>query len=435
MRERHRDSRRSRSRSYRRSRRSRSYSDKRRDRSRSRNRRYRRDNSDFRSETSSRHFEDNVNLDSDKVDYDFSEGEELEPINTLYAKRLMLVDAMCDLGLQPVEVEEQTAFGSRERVNLVHLPAAEGFPKMLQNYMEEAKGSRGTHRARFEPKLPLDMGRFPLRVRPNPKAIVVEDQPWLNAASQANTSLISSQGSSQGLTVSATPKIVVDQDKLRSWESSAREEFTMSSYNTWFLKAARTGIEALQQKVSDIGEAGRVTKSDWESIGKSLENVAGLIDSAGVGTKKIAENTVSDMGSMLLMRRDSWLKKLSEEKQITKQDMWDLRHSDINEQSLFSQIELDRIQDSAMARDSNTMTKKLIENLMAKNQLGGFKQSFRGGPSGLSRTTGSSGKKGDTSAGAGRGRGRGRGGRGGKRGSFKTDFPKKTMEFQPSKDK
>ena len=82
--------------------------------------------------------------DSEKTEYDFSEGEDVEALTTLYAKRLLLVDSICDLGLQPVEVEEQTAFGARERVNMVHLPAAEGFPRMLHSYMEEVKGAKGS---------------------------------------------------------------------------------------------------------------------------------------------------------------------------------------------------------------------------------------------------------------------------------------------------
>ena len=445
-----------RSRNDRRSRRSRSRTDRsRRSRSRTdRSRRYRRSRSrssgykryrshsrrrgysDFRSETGSKDrrvvVDRNWN-DSDKTDYDFSEGEDVEAITTLYAKRLMLVDSMCELGLQPVEVEEQTAFGAKERVNMVHLPAAEGFPRLLHSYMEEVKGTQGSRRARLEPKLPLDIGRFPSRVRPNPKAIVVEDHPWLNSACQANTSLLSSQC----FKFQVPPKIVVDQDKMRAWESSAREEFTMASYNTWFLKAARTGIGNLQQKVSDITEAGKVTKKDWEAVWKSLEKVQGLIDSAGVGTKKVAENCVSDIGSMLLVRRDSWLKKLCEDRVITKQDMWDLRQSDINEQSLFSQIELERIHDSALSRDSNTLTKKLLESL-AKNQQKGNQgsQSFRGGPSGQPRTSGSSSTRGGSSSGSSRGRGRGRGGRGGgKKAPFKPDFPNKTTEFHTSKDK
>ena len=112
----------------------------------------------------------------------------MEDVSTVYAKRLLLVNSVCGLELQPQDWEERTAFGAKEQVSLVHLPPAEGFQQMLEKYLDETKGARGSKRAKFEPKMPLEVGRFPVRTKPNPRAILVEGQPWLNAACQPKIS-------------------------------------------------------------------------------------------------------------------------------------------------------------------------------------------------------------------------------------------------------
>ena len=163
----------------------------------------------------------------------------------------------------------------------------------------------------------------------------------------------------------------------------------------------------------------------------------GLIDAAGIGTKKIAENAVSDIGGLLLSRRDAWLKHLVEKKIITKQDAWDLRMADINESTLFNQESVEKINDSSQKRESDTISKRLLEGVLEKHKGRGGKQSFRGGPSGFS-----SGSVPFSGRGRGGpppfGRGRGSRGRGGRRGSFSTnkpDFSKSKQESQSGGNK
>ena len=59
-----------------------------------------------------------------------SEGEwseEDKEVSSRYAKRLNIVNEWCELGLQPLHSEEQTAFGAREKTELVRLPPAEEY--------------------------------------------------------------------------------------------------------------------------------------------------------------------------------------------------------------------------------------------------------------------------------------------------------------------
>ena len=135
---------------------------------------------------------DSVNLESEKDGCDFSdvEGEVLDTeTSTRYAKRLLLVNDICDLRIQPPEVEEQTFFGAKDTVGLIKLPPAEGFTPMLNNFMEEVKGKRTSKRSRSDNKLPLDVGKWPARNRPNLSTIESAGNPWLVTASQQNTCL------------------------------------------------------------------------------------------------------------------------------------------------------------------------------------------------------------------------------------------------------
>ena len=161
----------------------------------------------------------------------------------------------------------------------------------------------------------------------------------------------------------------------------------------------------------------------------------GLTEAAGVGTKKLAENLVSDIGSLLLLRRDAYLKNMVDNKAISKQEAWDLRHSDFNEGSLFNQEVLDRVHDSSQKRESDTISKRLLENVMEKQAWRGAKQPFRGGPSGRGSFSGA-GQRGGSASKSGRGRGfRGRG-RGGKNvNPFKQDLKKNTTSTQSSAGK
>ena len=359
-------------------------------------------------------------------DSEWSEKEDDFEINTQYSRRLMMVNQICDLSLEPRHSEEETAFGSKEVVTgRVRLPPAEGFCRMFDHYLAEVKGERGTKRNRSEPRLPLEVGQVPMRNKPSAKAIEIEGQPWPNVACIANSTLLSD------FSFKTAPRASLEQDRLRKWEASAREELSLSSYNTWFLKASRVSIEDIQDQLVKKGEKldkdNEKEKEFLGSIWRQLENVRELVDSAGIGTKKVAENTVSDIDCLILARRDSWLKKLLEEKSITKQELWDLRHTDLNERALFSQIDLDIIHEKSQKRVSDTLTKRMLENLASKQSNRGAKQSFRGGPSGRGSGSFSGTNRGGAgSFGSGRSRGRGRGGRGRRPNPFDADQSKKS---------
>ena len=359
----------------------------------------------------------NNNL-SEKSEGEWSEEEGEEEISSRYARRLAIVSELCDLGLQPLENEQQTAFGARERAKLVRLPPAEGFELMFDKVLLEAKGKRGTKRAKTEPKLPLEVGKLPARNKPNTNTIEAEGQPWLVAASQHNTSLTSAPAFNfQGM-----PKVILDQERMRILECSAREEFSLASCNTWFLKASRNGLEGLQNRLIEVSQKETIQPEDWLELWQKVENIQELVDATGIGTKKMAENAVSDIGAMLLLRRDSWLKKLVDTRIITKQDMWDLRLANLNEKSLFNQADLERVHEKAQKCESETMTKKIWDNIV-REKKDAPSQSFRGGPPGQrGRGFGSTSNRGSSAFRSIRGRGfRGRGGRGGRTNTFKSE--------------
>ena len=389
--------------------------------------RYSKHSGDRRSRTDS--FRSDSRYDRNNNESDFSDrteqdSEDTEKVGSRYAHRLSLVNYFCDLDIHQGVSVEHTTFGARDTTPLVKLPPAEGFVPMFHNIMEEIKGKRGSKRARTDPKLPLDIGKFPARNKPNLHTIDSEGQPWLVTAAQHNSSLTSLQA----FHFSSIPKVVVEQERVRTWESSAREEFSLASYNTWFLKASREGIDSVQSGLVDLAKKKNIVKKDLGKLWKKLEDVQELVDAAGIGAKRIAENSISDLGSMVLARRDSWLKRLWDSKVISKQDMWDLRTADVNEKSLFDQSELERIHEKAVKRESENLTKKIFD--IAREKKEGGKQPFRGGPPGQQSGPFPGSAKRGGAAKFGRGRGnRGRGGRGG-RGGRPNPFSKESSSSQ-----
>ena len=192
-----------------------------------------------------------------------------------------MVNELCGLELNQGREEEKMAFGAKESAKVVQLPPAEGFVSLFKDYMEEVKGAKGSKRSKSEPRMPLDIGKLPPRNRQNLKAIEIQGQPWLQSACVQNTSLTSAQV----FNFNVVPKVLLEQDRIRQWESSAREEFSLASYNTWFLKAARTTIEWMQQKLMDCSKMEEMRAEDWSGMYSDMDKVLELVDSADIRNK------------------------------------------------------------------------------------------------------------------------------------------------------
>ena len=339
---------------------------------------------------------------------DLEDDQEDQRTVSNYARRLANLDAVLELNLKPSSPKPQTAFGSYEQTPKLNLPAAEGFSDIMQDYMKEVKAEEGSKRAGSNLHLPLDLARVPARHKPNMAAYRLAGDEWRTSACNYNSSLTSASA----FKVPTVPKVSIEQERVRQWESSAREELTIASYSTWFLKGAREGLRILQQKYLDMSnqEGNGFSEEEWRTLWKATENIAEFVDSAGKGVKSIAENSISDIGSMLLTRRDAWLGKLTDNKAISKQEMWDLRTADMNSPSLFDQGKLEEIHSNASKRENENLQKNLLTGMWNKksNQQ---KQSFQSRPPGRGSTS---------NAGSTQGRNQppvfGRGGRGGRGG-------------------
>ena len=352
--------------------------------------------------------------------------EEQEDQKTIsnYARRLANLDGVLDLNLRPCSPKPRTAFGSYEQTPKLNLPAAEGFSEIMQDFMKEVKAEEGSKRAGSNLHLPLDLARVPARHKPNMTAYRLAGNEWRTSACNYNSSLTSSAA----FKVPTVPKVTVEQERVRQWESSAREELTIASYSTWFLKGAREGLRILQQKYLDMShqEGNGFEEEQWRVLWKATENIAEFVDSAGKGVKSIAENSISDIGSMLLTRRDAWLGKLTDNKAISKQEMWDLRTADLNGPALFDQEKLEEIHASASKRENENLQKNLWTGMLNK-KASQQKQSFQSRPPGRGNSSNASSTQGRGQAPVfGRG---GRGGRGGQnfRGKGRGGKPAETV--------
>lgn len=335
---------------------------------------------------------------------EISEGEiisddeqEEEPVNYSVAQRLLLVHKVLDMEVKTVEEEPTTIFGSKRRTPRLRLPASKGFREMFDKYKAEMLGSEGSKRAKNNPRLPLEVGKVPPRHKPSLKAYEIEGESWKRQASRYNTSLSSAFG------FNTMPNATVPYERLTEWECSAREELAIANYNTWFLQAGQKCVRDLQEKFvrwKNNPNTVAPSKNDWESMWNELEDISEFIDAAGIGTKILAENTVSDIGSTVLTRRDIWLTPLLKQEKITKQDMWDLRNHDLNAPTLFDQTTLDRVQERSEKSRAEKLQRKLVYSCIDKSKQkenrGGFQRrpaenqgSFRGSSQNTSNTAGS----------------------------------------------
>ena len=303
-----------------------------------------------------RDLEDPLVLSEGEVISEEDTGE--DPVGYSYAQRLLLLHKVLGMGVNPQEEKVGTVFGSKKKNPRLRLPPSQGFTEMFDSYLSEVKGSEGSRRAKSNPRLPLDVNKVPPRHRPNIKAYELDGDAWRRQAGRHNTSL-----NCTTLGFNSIPQANIPYERLMDLESSAREELSISSYNTWFLQAAQQNLRNLQERLVDLKNSEvPVTpkKEDWDMLWNEIEDVTEFIDSAGIGTKAIAENAVSDIGSCVLTRRDVWLNPLVKQEKITKQDMWELRGSNLNDSNLFDQGILERVIEKAEKTRAEKLQRKLV---------------------------------------------------------------------------
>jgi len=345
------------------------------------------------------------------------EGELEETGFYTYKQRLELVDRVLELDIEPEILYPTTDFANKPREKLIKLPPAKGFPAMLDNYLKEVQSGSSSKGLRH----PLEVGKLPARSKAPMRNYEVAGDPWQRTASLHNSSLLSDRN----LEFSLAPNVVVPQEKVKEWETSAREEFSIASYTTMFLKSAQKSLLAVQEKIHkrsfEMPEAQPVTKTEWGDLWNDVEDGLTCIDSAGRGVRNIAESTVSDIGSLLMTRRDSWLQPL-EKRKIPKEEICNLRHTDLNSSLLFDQVALNQVSEKAEKLKSGRLQDKFYEHMLessrkdkkesfARRNPRGNKASSTGYNPSYTPSYNPSHNPSYTAPSRGRGRGRGRGSR------------------------
>ena len=185
-------------------------------------------------------------------------------------------------------------------------------------------------------------------------------------------------------------------------------------------------MKKVQRNFVELSQKETIELSDWAKVWQELKDINSSTYTAGNGTKKLAESLVSDVGSLLMYRRDAWLRRLLDNKSISKQDAWDLRHTDINDSALFNQEVLDRISEKSQRHESDLITKRIWDNIVREKQsLGTSTMSSKGDFGGHPGSGQTPFKRGGAFGRFGRSRGRrGRGGRGGFGSPYRPDSAK-----------
>jgi hypothetical protein len=240
----------------------------------------------------------------------------------------------------------------------VSLPPAEGFVKVFQKWTAELKGAEGSKRGTSKPGEVLDLHSYPSRPKGIMKAYTIGDRPWQQVAPPPNRSLFQStlyRGKDE-------PMIKLQAGKFKLLENGMREQVSVLSHLDWFLAASKTelqkraeeletrepiDLETLARELEDFTAEQRNGIVAWAQEAQektyqadlatwnSMLNVVGLIESAARCTQDAATLTVEAVSTSTVMRRDSWLDKLSD--MVPKESLMELRGQEVNGERLFSE--------------------------------------------------------------------------------------------------
>jgi hypothetical protein len=258
----------------------------------------------------------------------------------VYRDRLALVGRALGVTL-PEKEKKSTAFAmSVPEMDLApssSLPASAGFIQCFEEYIGEVRASEGSKRAKAHPGFPMDVGKFPARFNPKMSFYNIQDCPWKQAPAPADHKLLDSSlyGSKY------PPSIRVDQAKVQEWEASNREVVSVASHMDWFVSATVAILDGVKSKL----EEGPVDHEAWQDIWNDASDATDLLTSVGKGLQDIVKCSVSEVGSLLLVRRDSWLEHMKTK--VSKEDIFNLRAGSLNKDTLFGASELVKAQEAA----------------------------------------------------------------------------------------
>jgi hypothetical protein len=307
--------------------------------------------------------------------------------DTSYDERISMVGDILDKQLPMVRKRTTNcvmALGSVETPEYKRLPPSTLFHNRFEDFIMEMAAMEGSARARKGGQ-PLPVGKLPGRQRPKMQYYDIGNCPW-------NVHSVAVQKSIFGTILEKNSSSVnVSVDRLKEWETMSRESVSILSHQDHFISAGMKIFEKLYE----------MTENDEELEPEMVWNVARqgicMMHSAALGVQDMVKNNISQVGEMMMTRRDALLEKMKGK--VPPANIEQLRYSALNTPALFDQEAVDkaieaagelksgRVQDQ-MLRDIGKISKPPEKSFAARKPFRDESKAERGRGQGRGRSRG-----------------------------------------------
>ena len=186
----------------------------------------------------------------------------------------------------------------------------------------------------------------------------IHECPWKQSLAPVDSKLLESSLYSSKY----PPSVRLDQSKVMEWEASSRNIISVSSHMDWFISATVALLDGVKNKLHDEPS----DREAWQDLWNDTSDATDLLTSVGKGLQDIVKSSVSEVGSMVVTRRDSWLEYMKSK--ITKEEVCSLRAGSLNKDTLFGSTELDKVQEVMDQRQASKVHKKILYEKVAPQQ-------------------------------------------------------------------
>ena len=269
-------------------------------------------------------------------------------------------DKFKDLNWQPLKGKAKVASasmgGASDAKDIMGLPAAPNFIMTEVDIFRAELSSLEKSKTRPRSDFNFDGGPFPARPKFHASSYTMNDPPWHESFLSSPVQMVGTPlmpvNKDVPSNVSTYPVAV---DRLHGWEASNREALAMLSYTDWFVSTVRTMMLDMANKLA-TNEVSVETLDGL--VVDALEGVQ-LLESAGRGVKDLAQATVHRMCAQTLTRRDTWIKKMTQD--CPREEKIQMRLSDMNTGQLVSQDLLEKAQEALQRNKTDKVHSSILK--------------------------------------------------------------------------
>jgi hypothetical protein len=244
------------------------------------------------------------------------------------------------------------------------LPAPEGFVKQMDQYVDEIKDVKGGK--------PHPVGSFPKLYKPRMSGYELTDS-W-NAEHLQEDVGLSGSALHRG---KDPPQVKMRQTTIKGLEAHNRQTLNVSCYTDTFLWSAKQMMRKIRSKLKlkQYEEEPTIEVSGIKELYALTEEAMLFMDNTAQGLQDMAKMTISEVGTLVTLRRDNWIEAMSAD--LPEEQKFALRQQSLLGKTLFGQDALataTRAAERSRQDKTNEQVKKAVSRTDDRR---GVKRPFR----------------------------------------------------------